>query len=161
MSGRQKPSAADPREELRELTRDAHAAVKDLRQALREAREVSHRLQAEHVAALGKSMSLATAAAEETLLGAASHLQQQASLVTGHVAELLGAGDASALADRITDRAASDLARLLSAELILPPGTKVTMRDRGVLPPLPGAGQVFVVTDPADAPPGSVVIDGR
>jgi Sec-independent protein translocase protein TatA len=132
VSGRPKPGRPAPgseAEQLRELTREAHEAARDLRQALREAREETHQLQADHVAALGETMAAAGAAVSEELENAAAHLQAKTFRVTEHIARLLGAADQATLVNEIAGQAGSDLARMLSAELELPPGAKIQIRQ--------------------------------
>lgn len=158
MSGRPRPGRGDAAEQLRELTREAHAAAKDLRLAIRETREEAARLQASHQAAAAAAAAAAVADASDQLRRAAGHLQQQSNLVTDHIARLLGTASAEEITDEIISRSSADLARMLSAELLLPPGAALQLRSRGRTG---AAGELYITTDPALAPPGSVIIDGR
>lgn len=165
MSGKTKPGRPVPgseAEQLREATRAAHEAARDLRQALAEARQLreeSRRLQRDHVAALGETLAKATAAGEEKIFNAVNqaleHGQSEINAVLDFLDKILGVADAGGLGKVIVDDAAAKIAAQLSAELELPPGAAVQLKRRR------DAGRVFVTTDPALAPPGSVVIDGR
>lgn len=124
-------------EELREATRAAHEAARDLRAALaaaRDLREESFRLQRDHVAALGVTLAKARAAADEQIASMGNeimdHLQEQATAVVIHLDQLLGATDPGGLAEVIIQEASRSLAKQLSAELDLPPGARIVMRPK-------------------------------
>lgn len=147
MSGRPKTEADD----LRQLIREAHEAMKDLRLALKEIRAE----RAEHVGFLDETMRLAIAAASEQIHNAAQQtldaVQSEVFKVSNHIAGILGAGSAEELVEEIVTEAGRNLAHQL--ELALDDDGQPVIR--------PKPGQVFVTTDPALAPPGSIILDAR
>lgn len=99
---------------IRELTGEAHAAVKDLRLAIREAREM--------LATLPAAADAAAAAAAQGMHDTIfDHLQQQIDVVKDHEAQLLGAADVAALmqimVDSITESLISQQDRWLPGNL--------------------------------------------
>jgi Sec-independent protein translocase protein TatA len=156
MSGRPKRTEA---EDLREVIREAHAAIKDLRLALRDVRAAQaegRQALAEGRQALADDLARATAAGIAELRDAANeyieHLQGQWNNVLEHVTGLLGAGTPQELTDEIVRNVAADLARQLRIDLEADGGPEIVPRQ---------PQRVFVTTDPAMAAPGSLVIDVR
>lgn len=157
MGGRPKNPVSDA-EQLRQLTREAHEAIQDLREAtrqMRQEREATQVVRVEHVMFLEKTIRLAHAAAEESFNAAGNSwtglLQSEVDRVQDYLGRLLGANNMSELAEVIIDDAAHKLAEQLIPEL---DGNRLKLRTRP-------EGQVYVTADPALAPPGSMIIDGR
>lgn len=162
MSGKTKGPVLTEAEQLREATRAAHEAARDLRAAIREARQLredSARLQREHADALAETLAAAAAVGENGIIDAANlameHQQSQLNIVMDFLDKMLGVADAGGLGKVIVNDAAAKIAAQLSAEVILPKGSAVQLKRRADL------GEVFVTTDPALAPPGSVILNGR
>jgi hypothetical protein len=168
VSGRAKEQLTDE-ERLKLLTREAHEAAQACREAARDMRaehDTIKRARAEHVQFLDKSITLAVAAAVEYIrkIGQdyVDQLQVIINEVQDHVAGLLGAGDIGAVAQFIIKDASQKLAEQLAAEirgnelgLVNDPEKRQESARRR------RKGQVFVTTDPAPAPPGSIVLDMR
>lgn len=150
MSGRPKNTEA---EDLRQLTREAHEAIKDLRLGIREIRAE----RAEHVSFLADSLQLAANAGIERIGNEAQtaldFLQAEIQKVTDHLNALLGSHSAEDLTEAIVTEAARSLASQLTLGL--------DEHGQLVIKPREQPGQVFVTTDPALAPPGSIILDGR
>lgn len=148
MKEQPKPTEA---EVLRQLIREAHEAMKDLRLAIKEIRAE----RAEHVGFLDETMRLAVAAAAEQIHDAANQtldiVQIEVRKVADHIAGILGAGSAEDLVQEIVSEAARNLAHQLD----------LALDDDGQPVIRPKPGQVFVTTDPALAPPGSIILDAR
>lgn len=165
--GKPRPAAPDAAQQLREATAEAHAAIKDLRAAIREARQLPATLDEASAAAAAAHAEvlnglLSTASAELTALinTTLRHLQGQADKVADHTAALLGAGSTRALLDVVVE----ETVRSLSAQLMLE-----ATENGAVLVRKPDAdeqhigggdlkqhlrrdratGQIFVTTDPA------------
>lgn len=148
MSGRPKPTEM---EDLRQLIREAHEAMKDLKIARKEIDQA----RAEHVGFLDETMRLAVAAAAEQIHNAAQQtldvVQIEVRKVADHIAGILEAGSAEDLVHEIVSEAARNLAWQL----------ELALDDDGQMVIRPKPGQVFVTTDPALAPPGSIILDAR
>lgn len=151
MSGRPKTEAED----LRQLIREAHEAIKDMRLAIKEIRAE----RAEHVDFLSKSLQVATGAGVERIgnetQSALDFWQDNVDHLLDHVAALIGAGNAKELAQEIINEAARSLASQLMIALDDHGRPCITPRE------LAQPGEVFVTTDPALAPPGSIILDAR
>lgn len=152
MSGKPKLTEA---EELRQLTREAHEAIKDMRLAMREMRAA----QAEHIDFLDKSLQLAASAGIEQISNVGqqtlSFIQGQIDHLMAHISALVGAEDREQLVNEIV----SESARSLASQLML--GLDADGSPAIVPHSHHPRGEIFVTTDPALAPPGSIIIDGR
>jgi len=155
VSGRPKRPAGAGADDLRELTRQAHEAVKDLRLAQREVRQDLDRARAGHQRLAEQAIALAVSAGveriEDVTQDALDFFQGELDRVMEYTTALIGAGSAQELVQVIVNEAA----RSLAGQLILGLGSD------GQSAVLPRPGRVYVTTDPALAPPGSLVIDGR
>lgn len=150
MTGSPKPTEA---ETLRQLTREAHEAIKDLRAAAKELRAE----RAAHAAFLEDACQRAGNDGADRVMKAAQLaldiLQGEVDKVIGHQAALLGAADMTELTNAIVGQAASSLASQLL--LAIDEEGKPEIRRREHI------GEIFVTTDPANAPPGSIILDAR
>jgi hypothetical protein len=172
VSGRPKNPVTDA-EQLRLLTREAHEAIKGVREAIRDLRaerEAIERARAVHAAFLDESIRLAAGAAAEQIRDVGQlytdQLQVSVNDVQEHVSSLLGSEDKNSLANAIVRDASQKLAELLRVEIdgdqvtLIPDGRRRRESFIRRVDEYRDA-QVFVTTDPALAPPGSVIIDGR
>jgi hypothetical protein len=100
VSGKPRQAAVTPAEELRELTREAHAAVKDLRQAIREARSLADQVTLDMV-------ELMAARANEEMDRTWRHIQKQAN------------ANSKSLHDAVT-RARTHIIKALTPEVLEP-----------------------------------------
>lgn len=150
MSGQPKPTEA---EALRQLIREAHEAMKDLRLAIKEIRAE----RAEHVDFLDKILRLAADAGVEQIAGnaetALDFIQSQTDRLFAHISELISTDTREDLADKIV----KECARQLASQLM------IGIDDQGnpAIVPRNQRGEIFVTTDPALAPPGSIILDAR
>lgn len=180
MGGKPKRPVLTAAEEIRAATAEAHGVLRDLRTELRngirllaELHDLAGRAALEHADVLNDELQKAcTVLADRMNLGLA-HVQEQARKVTDHTGRLLGAEDSRALSKQIVSEAARSLAAQLmitaTADGIVlrrrPEADQVDLDEGGDLKDYlrreTATGRVFVVTDPADAPPGTVILDAR
>jgi 4-hydroxy-3-methylbut-2-enyl diphosphate reductase IspH len=115
VSGRPK---GDPAADLRAAVTEAHGVLKDLHQALREARALYAELTAGHVTELNETLRKAAEAGNEHLMNAGheilGYLQHETDKISGHLAEILGAADIPELTNVIVTEAARSLADQLT-----------------------------------------------
>lgn len=153
MSGRVKHPVTDA-EQLRQLTREAHEAIQGLLEAKRDLRQARD----EHVAAIDEAVRQAVTDAGDILAksaaGLVAYVDAQVQKVTSHMGDLLGTSTGRQLGDVIANQCAVELARQLIVDV---ENGRPVIRKRERPPP----AQVTVTTDPAMAPPGSIVIDAR
>lgn len=149
MSGQPKPTEA---EALKQLIREAHEAMKDLRLAIKEIRAE----RAEHADFLDQTLKLAAAAGVEQIGREAQKgldfIQAEADRMLRHISELIGAHSTEDLVDAIVQEGARSLATQL---------TLAADEDGNLVIGRRPPAQVFVTTDPALAPPGSIILDAR
>lgn len=119
MSGKPRTPAVSPAEELRELTREAHAAVKDLRQAIAQARALADQVTLE----MAETMK---GAANEEMRRARRHMQRQAN-------------ESSRQLNAAVDTARKAIIRALTPEVLkpLPDGNYRVQFQGGNFDPLP------------------------
>lgn len=156
--------------ELRELTREANGAVKDLRQVLREARELRARMAAEAEQLLEDRLNAHMDEINGALNDAAAHVQQvitsQEQATREHYAKVLGVSG-----QKLVSVTCAQILHLAMPEVTVADWLARLARDGercrnagcsclGCVT-LTRPGGVRVVTDPADALPGSVIIDLR
>lgn len=172
MSGRPKRPADAEADELAGLIREAHGATRDLRQLLRELREVRAAFPAAAHDLLQDLLNAHLEMINDALDRAAEHVQkvirQQEQATREHYTRMLGEEGRDLIlntcamvlhlaAPHVTVSSYKDeLARVATQHWVTGCSCKGCLLVAGT-----GAGDVYVVTDPADAPPGSLIIDGR
>lgn len=161
--------AAEAAAELRELTREANGAVKDLRQILREARELRAGMKAEAGSLLEEMLNAHIGEISDALEKATDDvnkvIRNQEEQTRQHYSQLLGTTGQELISDTCAMILHLGLPSVPVAEWTVRLGAERTRHlDRGC--PCEGCAglgspKVFVTTDPALAPEGSIVFDLR
>jgi hypothetical protein len=122
VSGRPKGAPADPAARLEASTAAARQVLRELHEAIKDARALSREIDAhvnKAVAHIGEQMVTATEMGSGKLdtlaMQIMDHLQQQVEQISDHIAGILG----SASADELTRVIVKEAARQLAAQLVL------------------------------------------
>jgi len=172
---RPEPGTEDRIRELNGLLSDLRTETRSAVRVLAEIRDLTGRAALEHADVLNDEFSVISARLGERSDKTVAHMQTMVDKATDHLSRLIGAEDGRALMRAIITEASRSLADQLMIAVDKGRGVPVVMarpdaqyvdidqdgdvkehlrRDRDT-------GRVFVVTDPRDAPPGSVVLDSR
>lgn len=161
--------------ELRELVREANAAVRDLAPLLRELRQLRAAMPAAAEDYLAGVLNAHTDEISELLnertAETNTYIAEQERQTRAHYQALLSQ-DVKDLILRTCGIVLHLTGPSITVEEWMAQLTREADRHRaagctcngcGIVasPPVPAAGRVFVVTDPRDAPPGTMIIDAR